>query len=46
MGYASVRLPGVLQTNLRHIVSLDIESFIKFIRSDISAFVQGHCQIC
>ena len=38
-GHASVRLPGVLHTNVGH-------SKLGFIRSDISAFVQGHYPVC
>ena len=43
--HASVILPSVLQTNIRH-RKLDIGSLKNFISSDISAFEQGHCQGC
>ena len=43
-GHASVRLPGVLHTNVGH-SKFGYRMLKKFIRSDISAFVHGHYQV-
>ena len=44
-GHASVRHPGVLHTNVGH-SKFGYRTFKKIIQSDISAFVQGHYQVC